>query len=148
MKKRLASFGMTKRQLWVLALLGIIDLLAICGILWVIVSSFRQKPDTASVMNTPILTPTRMSTFDDSRPRWSAEHQDWVFETAFSPDGQILATASADYTVSLWNVENGSLIRMKLPPKTRPHAKWKWCTILTKHVEGNNDQASHIYCRV
>jgi len=44
--------------------------------------------------------------------------------------------------------ENNLEITVKLPPKTRPHAKWKWCTILTKHVEGNNDQASHIYCRV
>ncbi len=34
---------------------------------------------------------------------------------------------------------------LKLPPKIGPHAKWKWCTILTKHVEENNGQASHIY---
>jgi len=53
-----------------------------------------------------------------------------------------------------WKTQTGFLLRetyfytVKLPPKTRPHAKWKWCTILTKHVEGNNDQASHIYCRV
>ncbi len=35
--------------------------------------------------------------------------------------------------------------RLKLPPKTRPHAKLKWCTILTKHVEENNEQTTYLY---
>jgi hypothetical protein len=37
-------------------------------------------------------------------------HQDRVTGVSFSPDGQILASASADHTVKLWNPKNGILL--------------------------------------
>ncbi len=40
------------------------------------------------------------------------EHDNWVYGVSFSPDGQMIATASADKTVKLWN-RDGSL---RTPP--------------------------------
>jgi WD40 repeat protein/serine/threonine protein kinase len=38
-------------------------------------------------------------------------HTDTVMDPAFSPDGRILATSSADSTIILWDVETGTVIR-------------------------------------
>jgi uncharacterized protein with WD repeat/nitrous oxidase accessory protein NosD len=38
-------------------------------------------------------------------------HTDVVRSVAFSPDGQLLASGSADYTIKLWEVATGSLVR-------------------------------------
>ena len=48
------------------------------------------------------------------------QHSDQVRDVAFSPDGRILATASADRTIRLWNAANG-----------KPHGK-----PLTGHTAG------------
>ncbi|MGB3712804.1 MAG: trypsin-like peptidase domain-containing protein, partial [Candidatus Promineifilaceae bacterium] len=38
-------------------------------------------------------------------------HSEWVYSAAFSPDGQLFATASDDDSVILWQVSDGSLAR-------------------------------------
>jgi parallel beta-helix repeat protein len=38
-------------------------------------------------------------------------HTDWVRSVAFSPDGRLLASGSADYTIKLWEVASGREVR-------------------------------------
>jgi WD40 repeat protein len=38
-------------------------------------------------------------------------HKDVVMSVAFSPDGEVLASASLDGTLRLWNVQTGQFIR-------------------------------------
>jgi len=38
-------------------------------------------------------------------------HTQWVYSVAFSPDGQLFATASDDDSVMLWNVSDAGLVR-------------------------------------
>lgn len=46
-------------------------------------------------------------------------HEDTVFCVGFSPDGRELATASADASIRLWNMRDGSLRR--IIPRRPPH---------------------------
>lgn len=39
-------------------------------------------------------------------------HLDWVYDVAISPNGQMLASASADNTIRLWNSQTGALLRV------------------------------------
>ncbi|MCT7950625.1 hypothetical protein NG798_12560 [Ancylothrix sp. C2] len=45
-------------------------------------------------------------------------HQDWVTEVVYSPDGQILASASADATVKLWQTDGTEILTF------REHQEW------------------------
>jgi WD40 repeat protein len=38
-------------------------------------------------------------------------HTNWVYSVAFSPDGRLLASGSADETIKLWEVASGSEVR-------------------------------------
>src|SRR5262249_49386130 len=44
---------------------------------------------------------------DGKELRTLAGHNDAVYDLAFRPDGKVLASASGDRTVKLWNVANG-----------------------------------------
>ena len=48
-------------------------------------------------------------------------HSESVSQVAFSPDGKILASASADGSVKLWDVDSGRQIR-----SLYGHTDWVW----------------------
>jgi WD40 repeat protein len=60
------------------------------------------------------------SGFDRTIKLWKADgtlvanlegHEDSVYRTVFSHDGQVLASASADYTIRVWNAADGKPLR-------------------------------------
>lgn len=48
-----------------------------------------------------------------------ASHNDFVLATSFSPNGKLVATASRDCTVKLWNLD-GTLVRTFYDPQLKP----------------------------
>ncbi|CAM3905065.1 AAA family ATPase [Kibdelosporangium persicum] len=77
----------------------------------------RLRPDDEQVrsrlvagQNTPLSTPLKGHTGD-------------VYQTSFSPDGRLLATASQDHTVRLWDVQDRSRPRPLGAPLTG-HSSW------------------------
>jgi WD40 repeat protein len=49
------------------------------------------------------------------------DHADWVYSVAFSPDGKLLATASGDHTVNLYELAGPKLLRT-----LRGHTDWAY----------------------
>lgn len=62
--------------------------------------------------------PSWICQFPQVDERWSAElqaleaHTDWVTKVTFSPDGQLLASASYDRTVRLWDTATGAQLQV------------------------------------
>ena len=49
-------------------------------------------------------------------------HQSWVLGVAFHPDGEIIASSSADETIKLWNVKTGECIKTLRVPRPYENA--------------------------
>lgn len=64
--------------------------------------------------------PQRDSSVIEKRKTWKA-HNTYILKVAFSPNGKLMATASADETVKIWNVTDWS------EEKTLSgHTQWVW----------------------
>ena len=49
-------------------------------------------------------------------------HQSWVLAVAFHPDGNTLASSSADGTIKLWNIKTGDCIKTLRVPRPYENA--------------------------
>jgi WD40 repeat protein len=74
-------------------------------IIWV-----RCSPDLKhAAINTGGLVPTIIDISDPNRQTFLEGHSSRVQEAIFSPSGDLIATGSADQTVRVWNVQDGTL---------------------------------------
>jgi len=84
----IVSFKSTNRKaIFILISLWILPLLASISVIYLMLAS-RASP-----------------------ARMLLGHTDWVNSVAFSPDGRILASGSADRTIKLWQVSDGHLLQ-------------------------------------
>jgi WD40 repeat protein len=44
-------------------------------------------------------------------------HTNWVWSVAFSPDGRLLASGSADATIKFWDVQTGECLKTLQPER-------------------------------
>jgi WD40 repeat protein len=44
-------------------------------------------------------------------------HTNWIWSVAFSPDGRLVASGSADATIKLWDVQAGECLKTLQPER-------------------------------
>jgi tetratricopeptide (TPR) repeat protein len=71
-------------------------------------------------------------------------HTGVVYSVVFSPDGQLLASGSADQTIRLWKVGDGSLVR-ELKGHTRPVQSVAFSPDGQLLASGSNDQTVRLW---
>lgn len=72
------------------------------------ISQEHTEDETVSA----ILIPTKNLSLKLITAKKLKGHADWVTSIAFRPDGKVLASASDDKTIILWNVETGNKIKV------------------------------------
>jgi WD domain, G-beta repeat len=77
-------------------------------------------------------------------PRTLTGHTGVVYSVVFSPDGQLLASGSADQTIRLWKVGDGSLVR-ELKGHTRPVQSVAFSPDGQLLASGSNDQTVRLW---
>jgi WD40 repeat protein len=81
--------------------------------------SVAHFPDTSSELESEVWS---LSVADGSLTKKLDAHTRMIWNTALSPDGRILATASGDDTARLWQVADGTLLQTM-----RAAGKWVCC---------------------
>jgi WD40 repeat protein len=61
-----------------------------------------------------------------------AGHTNWIWSVAFSPDGSLLTSGSADATVKLWDVQTGECLKTLQPERPYERMNITGATGLTK----------------